>query len=82
VLGLKAEMGLIITLLPLIIQDPSMVCIFSLNQPFINPLLYHSNTPVLQILSEALLKLFGLLMKFISSQNCHKKKERPQSSPF
>jgi hypothetical protein len=50
VLGLKAEMGLIFILLPLIIQDPSMVCTFSLYQPFINPLLHHSNTPGLQVL--------------------------------
>jgi hypothetical protein len=50
VLGLKAEMGLIFTLLPLIIRDSSIVCIFQLYQPFINPLLHHSNTPVLQLL--------------------------------
>jgi hypothetical protein len=31
VLGLKAKMSLIFTLLPLIIQDPSMVCIFPLS---------------------------------------------------
>jgi hypothetical protein len=50
VLGLKAEMGLIFTLLPLIIRDPSMVCIFPLYQLFINPLLHRSNTPILQVL--------------------------------
>jgi hypothetical protein len=50
VLGLKAEMDLIFTLLPLIILDPYMVCIFPLHQPFINPLLHHSNTPVRQVL--------------------------------
>ena len=49
-LGLKAEMGLIFTLLPLIIRDPSMVCIFPLYQLFINPLLHRSNTPILQVL--------------------------------
>ena len=45
VLGLKAEMDLIFTLLPLVIRDPNMVYIFPLYQPFINPLLHHSNTP-------------------------------------
>ena len=48
VLGLKAEMDLIFTLLPLDIRDPNMVHIFQLYQPFINSLLHHSNTPVLQ----------------------------------
>jgi hypothetical protein len=47
VLGLKAEIDLIFTLLPLVMRDPNMVHIFSLYQPFINPLLHHSNTPVL-----------------------------------
>jgi hypothetical protein len=50
VLGLKAEMDLIFSLLPLVIRDPSMVYIFPSYQPFINPLLHHSNTPVLQVL--------------------------------
>jgi hypothetical protein len=50
VLGLKAEMDLIFTLLPLVIRDPNMVYIFPLYQPFINPLLHHSNTPVVQVL--------------------------------
>jgi hypothetical protein len=45
VVGLKAEMSLIFTLLPLIIRDPSMVCIFPLYQPFINPLFHHSIIP-------------------------------------
>jgi hypothetical protein len=45
VLGLKAEMDLIFTLLPLVIRDPNMVYIFPLYQPFINPLLHHSSTP-------------------------------------
>jgi hypothetical protein len=44
VLGLKAEMDLIFTLLPLVIRDPNMVYIFPLYQPFINPILHHSNT--------------------------------------
>ncbi len=48
-LGLKADMDLISTLLPLVIRDPNMVYIFPLYQPFINPLLHHSNTPVLQV---------------------------------
>jgi hypothetical protein len=39
VLGLRAEMGLIFTILPLAIRDPNMVYIFPLYQPFINPLL-------------------------------------------
>jgi hypothetical protein len=50
VLGLKAEMDLIFTLLPLVIRDPNMVYIFPLYQPFINPILHHSNTPVHQVL--------------------------------
>ena len=45
VLGLKAEMDLIFALFPLVIQDPNMVCILQLYQPFINPLLLHSSTP-------------------------------------
>jgi hypothetical protein len=45
VLGFKAEMDLIFTLLPLVIRDPNIVYIFLLYQPFINPLLHHSNTP-------------------------------------
>jgi len=45
VLGLKAEIDLIFTLLPLVVRDPNMVYIFPLHQPFINPLLHHSNTP-------------------------------------
>ncbi len=44
-LDLKAEIDLIFTLLPLIIQDPNMVYIFPFYQPFINPLLHHSSTP-------------------------------------
>jgi hypothetical protein len=34
VLGLKAEIDLIFTLLPLVIKDPNMVYIFPLYQPF------------------------------------------------
>jgi hypothetical protein len=49
VLGLKAEIDLIFTLLPLVMRDPNMVYIFPLYQPFINPLLHLSNTPVLQV---------------------------------
>jgi hypothetical protein len=45
VLGLKAEIDLIYTLLPLVTRDPNKVYIFPLYQPFINPLLHHSNTP-------------------------------------
>jgi hypothetical protein len=48
VLGLKAEMDLIFTLLLLIIRDPNMVYIFPLYQPFINPSLQYSITPLLQ----------------------------------
>jgi hypothetical protein len=43
-------MGLIFALLPLIIRDPSIVCIIPLYQPFINPLLHCSNIPILQVL--------------------------------
>jgi hypothetical protein len=49
VLGLKAEIALIFTLLPMVMRDPNMVYIFPLYQPFINPVLHHSNTPVLQV---------------------------------
>jgi hypothetical protein len=49
VLGLKAEIGLIFTLLPWVMRDPNMVYIFPLYQPFINPLLHHSITPILQV---------------------------------
>ena len=42
VLGLKAKIDLIFTLLPLVIRGPNMVYIFPLYQPFINPLLQHS----------------------------------------
>ena len=49
-LGLKAEIDLIFTFLPLVMRDPNMVYIFLLYQPFINPLLHHSNTPLLQVL--------------------------------
>ena len=45
VLGLKAKIDLIYALLPLVMRDPNMVYIFPLYQPFINPLLHHSNTP-------------------------------------
>jgi hypothetical protein len=45
VLGLKAEIDLIFTFLPLVMRDPNIVYIFPLFQPFINPLLHHSNTP-------------------------------------
>jgi len=45
VLGLKAEMGLFFTLLPLVIRDSNRVYIVPLYQPFINPLLHHSNIP-------------------------------------
>ena len=37
VLGLKAEIDLIYTLLPLVILDPNKVYIFPLYQPFITP---------------------------------------------
>jgi len=50
VLGLKVEIDLIFTLLFLVIRDPNMVYVFPLYQPFINPLLHHSNTPVLQVI--------------------------------
>jgi hypothetical protein len=50
VLGLKAEIDLIFTLLALDVRDPNMVYIFQLYQPFINSLLHHSNTPVPQVL--------------------------------
>jgi hypothetical protein len=45
VLGLKAEMDLIFTFYLMVIRDINMVYIFPLYQPFINPLLHHSNTP-------------------------------------
>ena len=45
VLGLKGEIDLIFTLLPLVMRDPNMVYIFPFYKPFINPLLHHSNTP-------------------------------------
>jgi len=45
VLGLKAEIDLIFTLSPLVMRDLNMVYIFPIYQPFINPLLHHSNTP-------------------------------------
>jgi hypothetical protein len=45
VLGIKAEIDLIFTLLPLVIRNPNMVYIFPLYQPFINPLLQYSSTP-------------------------------------
>jgi hypothetical protein len=45
VLGLKTEIDLIFTLLPLIVRDPNMVYIYPLYQPFINPLLQHFITP-------------------------------------
>ena len=44
-LGIKAEIDLIFTLLPLVMRDPNMVCISPLCQQLINPLLHHSNTP-------------------------------------
>jgi hypothetical protein len=44
VLGLKAEIDLIFTLLPLVMRDPTMVYLLPLYQPFINPLLHHSTT--------------------------------------
>jgi hypothetical protein len=57
VLGLKAEIDLIFTLLPLVMRDPNMVYIFPLYQPFSNPLLSPSrrlyepeaSTPILQV---------------------------------
>jgi hypothetical protein len=49
VLSLKAEIDLIFTLLPLVMLDPNRVYIFPIYQPFINPLLHHSNTPVRQV---------------------------------
>jgi len=42
VLGLKAEIDLFFTLLPLVMRDPNMAYIFPLYQPFINPFLPHS----------------------------------------
>jgi hypothetical protein len=45
VLGLKAEMDLIFTLLTLDIRDPNMVYIFPLYQPFITPSLHYSTNP-------------------------------------
>jgi hypothetical protein len=46
VLGLKAEMDLILTLLPLVMRDPNMVYIFPL---YINhSSIHYSNTPILQ----------------------------------
>jgi hypothetical protein len=51
VLGLKAEIDLILTLLALDIQDPNMIHIFKLFQPFINSLLHHSITPILQVIN-------------------------------
>jgi hypothetical protein len=45
VLGLKAEIDLIFSLLALDIRDPNMVYNFPLYEPFINSLLHHSNTP-------------------------------------
>ena len=44
-LGLKADMDGSFTLFPLVIRDPNMVYIFPLYQPFITPILHHSNTP-------------------------------------
>jgi hypothetical protein len=51
VLGLKEEIDLIFNLLALDIRDPNLVHIFKLYQPFINSLLHHSNTPVLQVIN-------------------------------
>jgi hypothetical protein len=52
VLGLKAEMDLIFTLLPLVMRDPNMVYLFPVYQPSIHysitPILQDSNTPGLQ----------------------------------
>jgi len=50
VLGLKADIDLIFTLLPLVMRNSNMVYIFPLYQPFINPILstirrHHSNAP-------------------------------------
>ena len=45
VLGLKAEIALVFTLLPMVMRDPNLVYIFPLYQPSINPLLHHSNSP-------------------------------------
>jgi hypothetical protein len=45
VLGLKAEINLIFSHLPLVMGDPKMVFIYPIFQPFITPLLHHSNTP-------------------------------------
>jgi hypothetical protein len=48
VLGLKAEIDLVFTLLPMVMRDSNMGYIFPLCQPFINTSLHHSNTPSLQ----------------------------------
>jgi len=45
--GLKSGNGSDFTLLTLIIRDLIIVRIFPLYQPFINPLLHNSNTPIL-----------------------------------
>ena len=46
VLGLKVEIGLIFTFLPLVMRDPNMVYIF----PYINRLSIHDSiTPILQV---------------------------------
>jgi len=47
VLGLKAEIDLIFTFLPLNKQEPNMIHFFSIYQPFITPPLHHSITPIL-----------------------------------
>jgi hypothetical protein len=49
VLGLKAEIDLIFTLLPLVMRDPNMIYIFPLYQPFINPSLQYSSIPSFQL---------------------------------
>ncbi len=46
VLGKKAEIDLIFTLLPLVIRNPYMVYIFSTIST-----IHHSNTPVLQVIN-------------------------------
>jgi hypothetical protein len=57
VLGLKAEIDLIGSPLPLVMRDQNMVYIFPLYQPLINPLLQYSITPILQHSSTPILQV-------------------------
>jgi hypothetical protein len=50
VVSLRSVFSIKIDSIPLVIRDPNMVYIFPLYQPFINPLLHRSNTPVRQVL--------------------------------